>query len=82
MQTVILDKEKAHEATAEILTTHCIPSDRSADLADAGSGPEAAPEVGSLEVVGNGDAGPTNGASSRGRGRPQAAAKTTVKKGR
>ena len=32
LQTVILDRTAAHAATKDIMTVHCIPKDRSADL--------------------------------------------------
>ena len=32
MQTVILERAAAHAATKDIMTVHCIPQDRSADL--------------------------------------------------
>ena len=32
LQTVILEREAAHAATKDIMTVHCIPKDRSADL--------------------------------------------------
>ena len=32
LQLVILEREAAHAATKDIMTVHCIPKDRSADL--------------------------------------------------
>ena len=36
LQTVILETEVAHKATKDIMTMHCIPRDRSADLLSEG----------------------------------------------
>lgn len=43
-QLVVVDTEASREATAEILATHCIPADRSADLirGEAEGSPSAA----------------------------------------
>ena len=42
MQTVILERKAAHAATKDIMTVHCIPKDRSADLLPEANGTQAA----------------------------------------
>lgn len=57
VQLVILDREAAHAATADILTQHCIPHDRSEDLraeAAAAAGGDAA--AGAQEALAGADA--------------------------
>lgn len=49
MQTVILEREAAHAATKDIMTVHCIPKDRSADLLPETNGAQAADVPASTE---------------------------------
>ena len=55
LQLLILDKEAAHAATADILTQHCIAHDRSEDLraeaAAAAGGPGGAAAAGKQEAA-------------------------------
>ncbi|KAL3147512.1 Protease Do-like 9 [Trebouxia sp. C0009 RCD-2024] len=48
-QTVILEREAAHAATKDIMTVHCIPKDRSADLLPETNGAQAADVPASTE---------------------------------
>ena len=42
VQTVILDRDAAHAATKDIMTMHCIPKDRSADMLPESNGLQTA----------------------------------------
>ena len=45
LQLVILEREAAHAATKDIMTVHCIPKDRSADLLPETNGIQTAASV-------------------------------------
>jgi len=65
-QKLVLKADRAKAATAEVLETHCIPSDRSPDLADGAAA--AAVANGAAAAADGGDEGAAAGRSRAGGG--------------